>query len=220
MGGFGCSPVAQQGAHARPKHGLVPFDISRLLAGRWGIFPSRWRVACAGMCGLHGGACAVRCVRRPGGIPMAPPRPGRPPGLPPCGLQPWAPAVGPCTWAGAAHQAASARPARGAPRCGGRTHTAPQAHVRRVGPLCKILGPVPGPPRPLGRPIGPLGCQRAPVGSRAIAPEQPKQWPKLHRKSWPVHWATFQKRDCNVSWRFECTRSFCFGRFFRSCFRL
>ena len=36
---------------------------------------------------------------------MGPLRPCRPPGIPPEGFRPRAPAVGPCTWTGAAHRA-------------------------------------------------------------------------------------------------------------------
>ena len=37
-----------------------------------------------------------------------------------------------------------------------------------AGPLCKILGSIPGSLRPLGEPIWPLECPRAPAGSRTI----------------------------------------------------
>ena len=51
------------------------------------------------------GASAARCAHRPGGLSTGPLRPGRPPGILPEGFQPRAPAVGPCTWTGAAHRA-------------------------------------------------------------------------------------------------------------------
>ena len=51
------------------------------------------------------GASVARCARRHGGLPTGPLRPGRPPGILPEGFQPRAPAVGPCTWTGAAHRA-------------------------------------------------------------------------------------------------------------------
>ena len=37
-----------------------------------------------------------------------------------------------------------------------------------AGPLCKILGSIPSSLRPLGEPIWPLECPRAPAGSRTI----------------------------------------------------
>ena len=52
-----------------------------------------------------------------------------------------------------------------------------------AGPLCKILGSIPGSLRPLGEPIGPLECPRAPAGSRTITPKHTvsrrdlNQWP-------------------------------------------
>ena len=54
-----------------------------------------------------------------------------------------------------------------------RTHSPTSAHVRRAGPLCKLSAPAPGSLRSLGGPIGPLGCQRAPVGSHAITQNTP-----------------------------------------------
>ena len=62
------------------------------------------------------GAFAARCARRPGGLPTGPLRPGRPPGIPPEGFQPRAPAVGPCTWTGAAHRAGQCAAGRKGPK--------------------------------------------------------------------------------------------------------
>ena len=52
-----------------------------------------------------------------------------------------------------------------------------------AGPLCKILGSIPGSLRPLGEPIGPLECPRAPAGSRAITQEISQ--PRRHLNQWP-----------------------------------
>ena len=57
-----------------------------------------------------------------------------------------------------------------------------------AGPLCKILGSIPGSLRPLGEPIGPLECPRAPAGSRTITPKHTVSCRDLNQWPGPAQW--------------------------------